>query len=79
MFALNIELFVLGGSVIASLIAYYAMDEWLTGFAFRIDLNKNLWVFPVSAAVAAILAFITVALKSCKTARTEPIEALRYE
>ena len=80
MLARNILLLVLGGAVIASLIAYYAMDEyWLSDFAYRININLNLWVFLVSALLAAAVAFITVALQSFKTAQSNPIDALRYE
>jgi putative ABC transport system permease protein len=75
----NILCLVLGGALIASLIAYYVMYEWLIDFAYRININMNLWVFLVSAVVAAAVAFITVALQSYKTARANPINALRYE
>jgi len=73
----RILLLVLGGSIIASLVAYYAMDEWLTGFAYRTWINPL--VFLLSAVVAAAVAFITVALQSYKTAQANPVEALRYE
>ena len=80
MLARNILLLVLVGAVIASLIAYYAMDEyWLIDFAYRININMNLWVFLLTAFIAAAVAFITVALQSFKTARANPIDALRYE
>jgi putative ABC transport system permease protein len=79
MLARNILLLVLGGAVIASLIAYYAMDEWLTGFAYRININMNLWVFLLSAVAAAAVAFITIASQSFKTAQANPVNALRYE
>ncbi len=80
MLARNILLLVLGGAMIASLIAYYAIDElWLADFAYRINIDLNLWVFLVSAVVAAAVAFITVALQSFKTAQANPINALRYE
>lgn len=77
MLARNILLLVLGGAVIASLIAYYTMDEWLTGFAYRTDIEP--WVFPMSAVLAALVAFITIALQSFKTAQSNPVDALRYE
>lgn len=79
MLARNILLLVLGGAVIASLIAYYAMYEWLIDFAYRININMHLWVFLVSAVVAAAVAFITIALQSFKTAQANPINAIRYE
>lgn len=79
MLARNIMYLVLMGAVIASLIAYYAMDEWLSDFAYRISINKDSWVFLVAAVVAAAVAFLTVALQSFKTAQDNPINSLRYE
>ena len=70
---------VIGGAVIASLIAFYAMDEWLNGFAYRIFIINNLGVFLVSAVMAACVAFVTISFQSFKTASTNPVEALRYE
>ena len=75
----RIILLVVGGAVIASLIAFYAMDEWLNGFAYRIFIINNLGVFLVSAAMAACVAFATIALQSFKTAQADPVKALRYE
>ncbi len=77
MLSRGILLLVLGGAVIASVLSYFAMDEWLTGFAYHTDID--LWVFLLSAAVAAIVAFATVAVQSFKTAGANPVDALRYE
>ena len=77
MLSKNILLLILGGAVVASFIAYYTMDEWLTGFVYRTDIE--LWVFIAAAAIAAVVAFITVALQSFKTAQANPVKALRYE
>ncbi len=79
MLAGSILMLVAGGAVVASFIAYFAMDEWLSGFAYRININKDLWVFLISAAIAAAVALITVAVQSYKTARANPVKALRYE
>lgn len=73
----RVLMLVTGGAVIASLIAYYAMGEWLTGFAYKTDIE--IWVFILSAVITAGVAFITVALQSYKTAQANPVEALRYE
>ena len=75
----RIIMLVIGGAVIASLVAWYAMDEWLTGFAYRIFIINNIGVFLVSAVLAAAVAFITIALQSYKTAQADPVKALRYE
>jgi putative ABC transport system permease protein len=68
---------VLAGSVIASIIAYYAIDEWLSGFAYRMGTNPL--VFLVSAAIVIAVAYMTVALQSYKTAQSNPAVTIRYE
>jgi putative ABC transport system permease protein len=77
MLARNILWLVLAGSIVASIVAYYAIDEWMAGFAYRTDIH--LWVFFASAAIVIAVAFITIALQSYKTARTNPALTLRYE
>ena len=69
---------VLIASVIASISAYLVMDEWwLTGFAYRAEINPL--VFVLATVLAIIIAFITIALQSFKAVRANPVEALRYE
>jgi putative ABC transport system permease protein len=63
-------------SVLASAIAYLAVDEWLTGFAYRTPIH--LFIFVLAAGAAAAVAFITVALQSYKTASADPVQALRH-
>ena len=61
----------------ASLIAFFVFDEWLAGFAYRANVNPL--VFLMSALGALLVAFLTVALQSFKTAQANPVYALRYE
>ncbi len=68
---------VLGGSIVATVVAYYAMDEWLTGFNYRTGINPL--IFVISALVVIAVAFVTVALQSYKTAQANPSKMLRYE
>ena len=68
---------VLAGSVVASIIAYYAIEEWISGFAYRAGIHPL--VFVVSAAAVMAVAFITVALQSYRTARANPALMMRYE
>jgi putative ABC transport system permease protein len=77
MLARKILWLVLTGSILAAIIAYYAIDEWMAGFAYRVSIH--LWVFFASAAIVIAVAFITVALQSYKTARSNPAVTLRYE
>jgi putative ABC transport system permease protein len=63
--------------IIACPVAWYVMNKWLQNFAYRI--NINLWVFALAAAIALIIALLTVSVQSYKTAGKNPVEALRYE
>lgn len=73
----NIFVLVCIGSVIASVLSWYAINAWLQNFAYRDEIN--LLVFPVAAALAILSAFLTMALQSWSTIRRNPVHALRYE
>jgi putative ABC transport system permease protein len=74
--ARGIMILVAVAAVLASVLAYFAIDEWLTGFAYRAGINPL--IFVLAAVVAAAIAFATVAMQSYKTARADPVEALRH-
>ncbi len=77
MLARKILWLVLAGALVAAVIAYYATDEWMAGFAYRAGIQT--WVFLVAAAVVLAVAFVTVALQSYRTARTNPADTIHYE
>jgi putative ABC transport system permease protein len=77
MLARNILLLVLSGAIIASIVAFYAIREWLTSFAYRVDINPL--IFLISAAIVIAVAFGTIALQSYKTAQGNLARTLRYE
>ena len=62
-------------SGLAAMLSYFAMDEWLTGFAYRTGINPLLFV--LAGAAAAAVACITVALQSYRVASADPVVALR--
>lgn len=68
---------VIAASIAACVVAYYAMDEWLAGFAYRTEIQ--LWVFLVSTAVVTFVAYVTIALQSYKAALANPAHTIRYE
>jgi putative ABC transport system permease protein len=70
-------LLVLVGAVIASIAAYFAIDEWLTSFAYRAGINSI--AFIIASIIVMAVAFLTVALQSYKTAQANPARTLRYE
>ena len=53
------------------------MNRWLHGFAYHVDLE--IWLFAAAAAVALVIAMLTVTTHSMRVARAKPVAALRYE
>jgi putative ABC transport system permease protein len=68
---------VLWANLIAWPVAAIAMNRWLHGFAYHIDLEA--WLFFAAAAVALMIALATVGIHSMSVARSKPATALRYE
>lgn len=68
---------VLIANVLAWPVVWYAMQQWLQGFAYRTDLGWN--VFLLTALASLMLALLTVSLKTIKAATANPVDALRYE
>lgn len=68
---------VLVANLIAWPLAWYFMDSWLNGFAYRISLG--LGSFLVAMAVALSIAIITVSYQSIKAALVNPANTLRNE
>ncbi|HVW95076.1 MAG TPA: ABC transporter permease [Mucilaginibacter sp.] len=64
-------------SVLAFPIAWYAMNKWLQGFAFRTDISW--WVFAASAAVTLTVALLTISYQSIRAALISPAKSLRNE
>tara|TARA_R110000796_G_scaffold88850_6_gene191972 strand:- start:36439 stop:38820 length:2382 start_codon:yes stop_codon:yes gene_type:complete len=57
--------------------AYFFMENWLEGFAYRIHIQW--WVFVVSGIVAIGIALLTVSFQAIKAAVVNPIKSLRTE
>ena len=68
---------VLWANLIAWPVAWWAMNQWLHGFAYRVDLP--LWLFAAAMALAVAIALLTVSTHAWLVARAKPVEALRYE
>jgi putative ABC transport system permease protein len=63
--------------VIATPIAYYAMNKWLESFAYKTELSW--WIFALAGLLALGIALLTVSWQSWRAATRNPVEALRYE
>ncbi|MGQ8337420.1 ABC transporter permease [Sunxiuqinia sp. A32] len=63
--------------VIATPVAYFAMNRWLENFAYKTDLSW--WIFALAGLLALGFALLTVSWQSWRAATRNPVEALRYE
>ena len=63
--------------LIAIPLAWYAGNQWLQDFAFRIPVQG--WVFIVSALATILIALATVGFHSVKSALMNPVKSLRTE
>ena len=65
------------GMVMASPIAYFAMNKWLSGFAYNVGFA---WiVFFYAALVGGLVAFGTVSYHSLKAATSNPVDSLKEQ
>jgi ABC-type antimicrobial peptide transport system permease subunit len=63
--------------LIASPIAWYAMNKWLLNYNYHI--NIAWWVFVLSGVIAIMITLATVSFQSLKAALMNPIKSLRSE
>jgi len=63
--------------IVASPIAYYAMNKWLENFAYKTSLSW--WIFALAGVLALGIVLLTVSWQSWRAATRNPVEALRYE
>ncbi len=68
---------VLWANLVAWPLAFWAMDHWLHGFAYRVGLPA--WLFLAASGAAVLIAWATVAIHAWMAARATPATALRYE
>ncbi len=65
------------GFMLSIPIAWYAMSQWLSEFAYRIDINA--WVFLLAGLASISIALITVIFNSTKAALADPVNSLKSE
>jgi putative ABC transport system permease protein len=63
--------------VIATPVAWYAMNKWLEDFAYHIDIQ--FWIFILAGAAALIVAVLTISYQAINAALANPVKALRSE
>ena len=63
--------------VIATPVAWYAMDIWLRNFAYHEPMHW--WTFVIAGGIIVLIALATVSIQSAKAALVNPIKSLRSE
>ena len=77
MFGREFVLLVVVAFIFAAPFCYYYMDQWLSGFAYHIDLSW--WMFVSGIIITLCITLITISYQSIKAALANPVEALRSE
>ncbi|WP_198440098.1 ABC transporter permease [Pareuzebyella sediminis] len=57
--------------------AWYLMNDWIQGFAYRIDIEW--WMFALAGSILLGIALLTVSYQTIKVATTNPTKSLRME
>lgn len=68
---------VLVAILLATPLAWWAMNSWLNNFAYHIDINA--WVFVIAAFSSITIAMITISFQAIKAALANPIKSLKTE
>lgn len=63
--------------IIATPVAWWAMNKWLEKFAYRIELKW--WLFAIAGLIALVIAMFTISFQAIKSARANPVDSLRSE
>jgi putative ABC transport system permease protein len=63
--------------LIATPVAWLAMNKWLQGYTYRIHIEW--WVFAVAGLLSVLIAFATISFHAVKSAIANPVKSLRTE
>ncbi len=70
-------LLVLVAMLIATPLSWYAMNQWLEGFAYRMEIQ--FWIFIFAGVIALSIAVFTISFQSIKSALLNPVNSLKNE
>lgn len=73
----NFMLLITVSFVLVTPVTYYLLRTWLEGFAYRIGINPLLFV--LGGLIAMVIALGTISYHTLRSARANPVKALRYE
>jgi len=63
--------------IIGTPVAWYIMNNWLQGFAYKVMLSW--WIFLLAGSISIFIALLTVSWQAIQSAIANPVESLRTE
>ncbi|MBC9794753.1 ABC transporter permease [Sinomicrobium weinanense] len=63
--------------VVITPVSWWLMKSWLQNYSYRIDLSP--WFFIAAGAIATLIAFATLSIRTIKAAVENPVKALKNE
>ena len=63
--------------VIFSPLTSFLLGKWLENFAFHVGLS--IWIFAIGGVIALLIALATISFHTFRSARSNPVDTLRYE
>jgi putative ABC transport system permease protein len=63
--------------LIATPLAWWAMNSWVSNFAYRVRMEW--WLFIVAGGIAVFIALITISFQAIRAALIKPVKSLRSE
>lgn len=73
----NILVLVMGAAILMAPVCWWAIDQWLENFAYRMPLDYSLYI--IVTLLSLVLVLFIIAIQSFKTASANPTESLKYE
>lgn len=64
-------------SVLSVPITWWGLDQWLDGFAYRVD--NSVWVLMLAGVLVTLISWLTVAFYAYQAAQANPVKSLRTE
>ena len=77
LFSKKFFVLILMANILAFPLAYFIMQQWLAGFAYKVNIDLSL--FLIAAAIASGIAFITIGYQALHAASANPADVLKNE
>jgi putative ABC transport system permease protein len=62
---------------LGALVSYFFMNQWLNGFAYRVELNMGMFLLPILMLFG--ITIVLICAQSFKTAISDPVKSLKSE